>query len=101
MPPSASRLSPVAVTIRSASSSAPDAKLMPVSVNVSMWSVTIEARPVADRLEQIAVGHEAEALVPRVVARLEVRVDVVAGRELALDRPCGSARFDRARAGGG
>ena len=32
----------------------------------------------ADRLEQVAVGHEAQALVPRVVARREVGVDVVA-----------------------
>ena len=31
---------------------------------------------VAQRAEQVAVGHEAHALVPRVVARREVRVDV-------------------------
>ena len=40
---------------------------MPVSVNVSMWSVTTEASAAAQGLEQVAVGHEAQALVPRVV----------------------------------
>ena len=45
MPPSASRFRPVAVTIRSASSSCPDASFSPVSVNVSIWSVAIEALP--------------------------------------------------------
>ncbi len=34
-----------------------------------------------DRLEQVAVGHEAETLIPRRVARREVRVDVVLGPE--------------------
>ena len=36
---------PVAVTIRSASSSAPDSSRRPFSVNVSMRSVTTDARP--------------------------------------------------------
>src|SRR5213079_1455129 len=54
---------------------------------------------VADRLEQVAVGHQADALVPGVVLRLEVLVDVVAGRqrlrggleEQALDEPRAAA----------
>ena len=36
-----------------------------------------------DRLEEIAVGHETDALVPGVVARVEVGVDVVVLRKLA------------------
>ena len=36
---------PVAVTMMSASSSSPDARRMPVSVKVSIWSVTTDARP--------------------------------------------------------
>ena len=46
----------MAVTTRSASSSAPDASLMPVSVNVSMWSVTIEARPLLSALKRSPSG---------------------------------------------
>ena len=41
--------------------------------------------PVPDGLEQVAVGHQAQPLVPRVVHRLEVGVDVVPVRQL-LDR---------------
>ena len=51
-------------------------------MNVSMRSVTIEALPSREHLEEVAVGDEAHALVPRLVARLEVRVDVVARRKL-------------------
>ena len=40
-----SRFRPVAVTMRSASSSSPDSSACPVSVNVSMRSVTTDARP--------------------------------------------------------
>ena len=40
---------------------------------------------VRDGPEQIAVGDEAEPLVPGVVAGGEVGVDVVAGRQLADD----------------
>ena len=80
-----SRFSPVAVTTMSASSSSPDSSRTPVSVKVSIRSVTTEARPSPDRLEQVAVGHQAQPLVPRVVARLEVGVDVVAVGQL-LDR---------------
>ena len=83
----------MAVTIRSASSSAPDCRRRPFSVNVSIWSVTTDARPGADRLEQVAVGNEAQALIPRVVAGLEVRVDVVAGRELSFASPLRSSAF--------
>ena len=74
---------------------------MPVSVNVSMRSVTTDALPVADRLEQVAVGHEAQALVPRVVARLEVRVDVVAGAAAAARRRLRMQPLDAAAGGGG
>ena len=45
MPPRASSRSPVAVTTMSASSSAPDLSLIPVSVNSAIWSVTTSARP--------------------------------------------------------
>ena len=45
MSPSALRLNPVAETTMSASSSSPDEVRMPVSVKVSMVSVTTEARP--------------------------------------------------------
>ena len=41
--------------------------------------------PGVDRLEQVAVRDEAEPLVPRVVARREVGVDVVALGQLPLD----------------
>ena len=69
MPPMKSRSSPVAVTMMSASSSAPDRSRMPVSVKVSMWSVTTDGATVADGPEQVAVGDDAEPLVPRVVVR--------------------------------
>ena len=65
-------------------SSAPGAQPDAVSVNVSMWSVTTDGLAVADRLEQVAVGDQAQPLVPRVVARAEVRVDVVAFGPVAL-----------------
>ena len=52
------------------------------------------------RLEQVAVGHQAQALVPRVVAGREVGVDVVARRQLALQRPCGSAPSSAAAGAG-
>ena len=41
-------------------------------------------RPILDRLEQIAVGHRAHTLVPRVVPRREVWIDVVSLGELQL-----------------
>ena len=40
---------------------------------------------VVERFEEVAVGHDAEPLVPGVVVRLEVRVDVVARRERLLE----------------
>ena len=69
----------------SASSSLPDFSLMPFGVNVSIWSVTTEARLPLDRLEQVAVGHQAQPLVPRIVARREMRGDVVVRAERHLD----------------
>src|SRR5439155_1361936 len=47
----------------------------------------------ADRGEQVAVGDEAQSLVPRLVARLEMRVDVVAGGQLT-DRRLAEHRLD-------
>ena len=44
-PPSTCKVRPVAVTIRSASISAPEASFKPVWVNDSMVSVTTDARP--------------------------------------------------------
>ena len=64
---------------------------MPRSVNVSMWSVTTEALPARSRREEVAVRHQAEALVPRVVAGFEVRVDVVPARQLAVRALCAAA----------
>ena len=57
---------------------------MPVSVKVSIVSVTIDAVPCAKRPEEVAVGDQAEPLVPRVVRRLEVLVDVDLRRAAAL-----------------
>ena len=45
MSPNTDRLNPVAVTTMSASSSSPELTRMPVSVNSSIVSVTIEAFP--------------------------------------------------------
>ena len=85
MPPSASRFRPVAVTTTSASSSAPEREAQP-ALGEGVDPVGDDRRaPRRRRLEQVAVGHEAHALVPRVVPRLEVRVDVVAGRQLRRD----------------
>ena len=46
---------------------------MPCSVNCSIWSVTTEAVPGGDRLEQVAVGDRAQALVPGVVGGVKCR----------------------------
>src|SRR5258706_2944371 len=42
---------------------------------------------VPDGLEEVAIGREAEPLVPGVVPGSEVGVDVVSGRQLALENP--------------
>ncbi len=52
------------MTTMSASSSAPERRRMPVSVKVSIWSVTTEAFAPAKGCEEVAVGHEAQPLVP-------------------------------------
>ena len=54
---------------------------MPVSVNRSISSVTTDALPDADALEQIAIGNEGDALPPRPVVRREMRRHVVVGAE--------------------
>ena len=47
-------------------------------------------RAVVQRLEHVGVGHQAEALVPGIVTRCEMGLDIVAGVQLAahhLDQP--------------
>ena len=87
MSPITLRLKPVAVTMMSASISSPDFVRMPVSVKVSISSVTIDALPAVIAGEQVAVGHEGQALLPGPVARGEVRVDVVALGQQVARRP--------------
>ena len=50
-----------------------------------MVSVTTETAAVSDGLEEVAVGDGTKTLVPGVVARSEVGVDVVPGGQLALE----------------
>ena len=88
------------MTMMSASSSAPDFSLMPCSVNVSMWSVDDRRRPRAKRLVEVAVGDDAEALVPRVVGRLEVDVDRDVGRQVRVVDPADDAAHEAAGSGG-
>ena len=52
----------------SASRALPDFRRMPVSVKLSISSVTTEALPARDRLQEIAVGNEGDALPPWPVA---------------------------------
>lgn len=56
MPPSIWICSPVAVTMMSASSSSPEASRTPVSVKVSIWSVTTEAVPARSALKRSPSG---------------------------------------------
>ena len=85
--PNTERLNPVAVTTTSASSSSPEPRRMPFSVNSAIVSVAIEALPVPDGGEEVAVGHDRDALLPRAVARGEVLLDVVALGQQGPDRP--------------
>ena len=59
---------------------------MPFSVKRSISSVTTEALPRLDALEQVAIGNEGDALPPRPVVRREVRLDVVILAEIGFDR---------------
>jgi hypothetical protein len=43
--------------------------------------------PVADGAEQVAVGHYAQPLIPRIVSRTEVLFEVITLGQLALDQP--------------
>ncbi len=43
--------------------------------------------PELDRLEQVGVGDDADPLVPRLIARLEVRVDIESGRQFIRNVP--------------
>ena len=63
----------MAVTMTSASSSVPDSSRRPFSVKRSMWSVTTDAEPSRIAAKRSPFGHRAEALVPRVVLRREMR----------------------------
>ena len=58
----------MAVTIRSASSSRAGGERDPVLGEASRCVGDDRGVAAADRLEEVAVGHEAEALVPGVVA---------------------------------
>ena len=53
---------------------------MPVASKWSMWSVTISARPALIASNRSPSAIQAQPLVPRVVARLEMGVDAVARR---------------------
>ena len=56
----------------SASSSLPDFSLMPLAVNVVDVVGDDVGVALLDRLEHVGVGHQAEALIPRIVFRREV-----------------------------
>ena len=56
------------------------------SVKRSISSVTTEALPDANALEQVAVRDEGDALPPRPVAWREMRLDVVVGAEMRAHR---------------
>ena len=85
MPPSTLRLKPVAVTMMSASRCRPtlglDAGLGErLDLVGHHRGVTV-----GDRLEQVAIGDEGDALAPRPVAGGEVRIGVVVVAEVLLD----------------
>jgi hypothetical protein len=61
--------------------SLPSFSLMPLLVKLSISLVTTEARFFLDRPEQVAIGHQAEPLIPGIVARREMRSDVVVRAE--------------------
>ena len=83
MPPKASRFSPVAVTMMSASSSLPGLQL-DAALGERLDPVGDDRDAAAAELvEQVGVRHDAQALVPRVVARVEVRVDRIALGQVA------------------
>ena len=66
------------MTITSASSSSPDSSSMPrLGEGLDPVGDDLGAAG-GDRLEEVAVGDQAEALVPGVVVGVEVLVDVVA-----------------------
>ena len=87
MPPSICRSRPVAVTIRSASSSVPDSSAMPFSVKLEMRSVTIDALPLRTDWKKSPSGTMHKPLLPGLVAGREVRGDVVVGAEVAAQHP--------------
>ena len=87
MPPRKSRLRPVAVTTTSASSSRAGLELDP-ALGEGLDAVGDDlGAAVGERLEEVGVGDQAEPLVPGVVARLEVGVDVVAGAAAPRSTP--------------
>ena len=86
MPPRKSRLRPVAVIDDVGLQLAARLELDP-ALGEGLDPVGDDlGAAVADRPEEVGVGDQAEALVPGVVARLEVGVDVVAGRQRLRSR---------------
>ena len=77
MSPSTLRWKPVAVTTISAWTGVPERELEAGLGEPCDLAGDDRRLARADRLEQIAVGHEAEALPPRRVRRGEMRLDVV------------------------
>ena len=75
MPPIAWSFRPVAVTITSASSSRPSAARCPARDPLDVVGDD-GGLTAAQGLEEVAVWHEADPLVPGVVRRFEVLVDV-------------------------
>ena len=63
---------------------------MPVSVKVSIWSVTTEALPDRIASNRSLFGHQAQPLVPGIVARREMGLDVVVRPELLAHAGRGS-----------
>ena len=85
MPPQESILSPVAVTMMSAGSSFPDSSRMPCFGEPGDLIRHDRDASRFDCLEQVGIGHQADPLVPRLIAGLEVRVDVEVGRQFLGD----------------
>ena len=71
------------MTTTSAGTSSPERSSTPFDVNRSITPVTIEACAGPDGGEEVAVRDDAQALVPRVVRRGEVCLEVEVGRQLA------------------
>jgi hypothetical protein len=100
MPPITSSSRPVAETMMSAAISSPLARRTPHAVRRAICAGHDPRRTAAQGLEKVAVGHQAQALVPGVVARREVSQRRLT--ELIADTPqqqartcCGARRVRR------